>query len=77
MKVTIVGTAYPYRGGLAAFNERLANEFKKEGDEVKIETFTLQYPDFLSRERPSTPRNRLLRVWTSLAPSARSIHSIG
>lgn len=47
MKVTIVGTAYPYRGGLAAFNERLANEFKKEGDEVKIETFTLQYPNFL------------------------------
>ena len=23
MKVLIIGTAYPYRGGLAAFNERL------------------------------------------------------
>lgn len=47
MKITIIGTAYPYRGGLAAFNERLAKEFSTEGDDVKIETFTLQYPDFL------------------------------
>ena len=47
MKITILGTAYPYRGGLAAFNERLAKEFIKENDEVKIETFTLQYPNFL------------------------------
>ncbi len=47
MKITIIGTAYPYRGGLAAFNERLANEFVSDGDEVKMETFTLQYPNFL------------------------------
>ncbi len=47
MKITILGTAYPYRGGLAAFNERLANEFISEGHEVKIITFTLQYPNFL------------------------------
>ena len=47
MKIIIVGTAYPYRGGLAAFNERLAQEFVKEGHEVEIYTFTLQYPNFL------------------------------
>ncbi len=47
MKITILGTAYPYRGGLAAFNERLAQEFVKESDNVTIETFTLQYPNFL------------------------------
>lgn len=47
MKIIIVGTAYPYRGGLAAFNERLAKEFIKEGNEVEIITFTLQYPKFL------------------------------
>lgn len=47
MKITLLGTAHPYRGGLAAFNERICREFKKEGHEVKIETFTLQYPDFL------------------------------
>lgn len=47
MKVIIVGTAYPYRGGLAAFNERLAYEYQNAGHEVEIYTFTLQYPEFL------------------------------
>ena len=47
MKVIIVGTAYPYRGGLSAFNERLAYEYLQHGDEVEIYTFTLQYPSFL------------------------------
>lgn len=47
MKITILGTAYPYRGGLTAFNERIARQFKAEGHEVNIETFTLQYPNFL------------------------------
>jgi len=47
VKIIIIGTAYPYRGGLAAFNERLAKEFIKEGNEVEIITFTLQYPKFL------------------------------
>ena len=47
MKIAIIGTAYPYRGGLAAFNERLANEFITQGHEVEIYTFTLQYPSFL------------------------------
>ena len=47
MKVIIIGTAYPYRGGIAAFNERLAQQFIKEGHDVEIYTFTLQYPNFL------------------------------
>ena len=47
MKIVIVGTAYPYRGGLAVFNERLANELQKEGHDVVMYTFTLQYPSFL------------------------------
>ena len=47
MKIVILGTAYPYRGGLSAFNERLAREFAAEGHEVEIVTFSLQYPDFL------------------------------
>jgi glycosyltransferase involved in cell wall biosynthesis len=46
-KVIIIGTAYPYRGGLAAFNERLAREFISMGYSVRFETFTLQYPGFL------------------------------
>ena len=47
MKIIIVGTAHPYRGGLAAFNERLALQFQKEGHEVEVYTFTLQYPKML------------------------------
>lgn len=47
MKIAIVGTAFPYRGGIAAFNERLAAQFRSEGHEVEIFTFTKQYPDFL------------------------------
>lgn len=47
MKIIIIGTAYPYRGGLAAFNERLAGQFINEGHEVEMYTFTLQYPSFL------------------------------
>lgn len=47
MKIIIVGTAHPYRGGLAAFNERLALQFQKEGHDVEVCTFTLQYPKML------------------------------
>jgi glycosyltransferase involved in cell wall biosynthesis len=47
MNITIIGTAYPYRGGLAAYNERLAKEFIAEGKNVTIVTFSLQYPSFL------------------------------
>jgi D-inositol-3-phosphate glycosyltransferase len=47
MNITIIGTAYPYRGGLAAYNERLAQEFVNEGHDVTVLTFTLQYPGFL------------------------------
>lgn len=47
MKIIIVGTAHPYRGGLAAFNERLAAEYVNQGHDVEVYTFTLQYPSFL------------------------------
>jgi len=47
MKVTIIGPAYPLRGGLASFNERLTREFLQNGHQVSIYTFSLQYPSFL------------------------------
>ena len=47
MKVVIIGPAYPLRGGLATYNERLARAFRAAGDTVRIVTFSLQYPDFL------------------------------
>lgn len=47
MNIIIIGTVYPYRGGLAAFNERLAGQLQQEGHQVEMYTFTLQYPGFL------------------------------
>jgi len=47
MKIVIVGTSYPYRGGIAAFTDRLATEFVKEGIDIEVVTFKLQYPSFL------------------------------
>jgi len=46
-KIVIIGSAHPLRGGLAAYNERLAEAFQEAGDEVEIYTFSLQYPGFL------------------------------
>lgn len=45
--IVIIGTAYPYRGGLAAYIERLAKAYMEQGDNVEIHTFTVQYPNFL------------------------------
>lgn len=47
MKIIIVGTSHPYRGGIAAFTDRLAIEFAKEGVDIGVVTFKLQYPSFL------------------------------
>ena len=47
MKIVIVGTSHPYRGGIAAFTDRLATEFVKEGVDIEVVTFKLQYPSFL------------------------------
>ena len=73
MKIVIVGTAHPYRGGLAAYNERLAHEFVKEGHEVEVFTFSLQYPSFLfpgksqfsDEKAPSGLFNALRTVYNS------------
>ena len=47
MKIIIVGTSHPYRGGIAAFTDRLATEFVKEDVDIEVVTFKLQYPSFL------------------------------
>ena len=43
----IIGPAYPLRGGLATFNQRLAKEFNEQGNECSLLSFSLQYPSFL------------------------------
>ena len=47
MKISFVGPAYPYRGGLATIIESLARVFGARGNEVDIKTFSLQYPRLL------------------------------
>lgn len=47
MKIVILGPAHPYRGGLASIMETMAREYQRRGDEVKIYTFSLQYPSLL------------------------------
>ena len=45
--VIIIGPAYPLRGGLASFDQRLAQEFTHLGYDTCIYSFSLQYPSFL------------------------------
>ena len=65
-KIVILGTAYPYRGGIAAFNERLARQFQAEGHEVSIITFSLQYPNFLfpGKTQYTTDSGEKSGVWS-------------
>jgi glycosyltransferase involved in cell wall biosynthesis len=46
-KIIIIGPAYPLRGGLASYDERLAKEFTSQGFDTTIYTFSYQYPSFL------------------------------
>ena len=47
MNIISLGPSYPYRGGLASFSDRLAQEFITEGHNIEVFTFSLQYPRFL------------------------------
>jgi glycosyltransferase involved in cell wall biosynthesis len=46
-KLVIIGPAWPLRGGLSAFDEKLATQFKEKGIQTRIDTFSLQYPSIL------------------------------
>ncbi len=73
-KIIILGTAHPFRGGLASYNERLALEFQNEGHNVEIITFTTQYPNFLFpgksqfSEEPAPSNLRITRKVSSVNP---------
>jgi glycosyltransferase involved in cell wall biosynthesis len=46
-RLIILGPAWPLRGNLAAFDEKLATVFMSAGIPTSINTFSLQYPGFL------------------------------
>ena len=65
MKITILGPAHPYRGGLASIMEIMARTFQRRGDEVDIKTLTLQYPSLLfpgESQTVATPPPADLRI---------------
>ena len=74
MRIIILGTAYPFRGGLASYNERLARQFISEGHDTRIFTFTLQYPGFLFpgksqfTDAPAPKDIRITRILNSVNP---------
>jgi len=87
MHIVILGTAHPYRGGLSAFNERLATALVDAGHTVEIVTFTLQYPSFLFPgesqldDRPAPTGFAVRRKLNSINPlsyfsTGRYIHSL-
>lgn len=61
MKIAIIGPVYPLRGGIADFNHALANALVAQGHQVKIFSFSLQYPKLLfpgkSQYTDSAPSN--------------------
>jgi glycosyltransferase involved in cell wall biosynthesis len=46
MKISILSAFYPFRGGIAHFNESLVRELDKD-HQVQVNTFRTQYPRFL------------------------------
>lgn len=47
MKIAIVSTAYPLRGGIAQYTGILYNKLKQKGHDVHVITFKRQYPKLL------------------------------
>ncbi len=46
-RLIIMGPVWPLRGNLAAFDEKLAQDFMQASIQTKLYTFSLQYPNFL------------------------------
>jgi glycosyltransferase involved in cell wall biosynthesis len=67
-RIVIIGPAYPLRGGLATFNQRLAQEFIKEGYYCELVSFSLQYPSILFPGKTQYSEDP--------APEGLTIHSI-
>ena len=68
MKIIIIGPAFPLRGGLATFNQRLAQEFSNNNHECSILSFSLQYPRLLfpgktQYSNENAPANLQINSW--------------
>jgi len=68
MKVIVIGPAYPLRGGLASFDQRLCRAFLEEGHDCSIYSFHFSTRDFFFPERRSILQTRLRKA-SVYAPS--------
>jgi glycosyltransferase involved in cell wall biosynthesis len=71
MNITIIGSAHPLRGGgIATFNERMAEVLQEQGHKVVIYSFSLQYPSFLfpGRSQPAPKGLEIRSVINSVNP---------
>ncbi len=75
MKIRIIGSAHPLRGGgISTFNEVLAGALQAEGHDVEIWSFSLQYPAVLfpgksqRTDEPAPPGLRIRSVINSVNP---------
>ncbi len=67
--IYIIGPAHPLRGGLATFNQRLAEEFIINGNRCEIVSFSLQYPSlfFPGKTQYSTdPAPEKLTIYSTI-----------
>lgn len=65
--MVIIGPAWPLRGGLATFDQRLAKQFSDEQMDCSIYSFSLQYPSFLfpgTTQYSSDPEPEDLKIFT-------------
>ncbi len=73
-KVIIIGPAFPFRGGIANFNNALAQTYHNQGYDVQVYSFSLQYPSFLfpgttQYEKGKPPKDlRIKTVINSINP---------
>lgn len=47
LKIEFLGPAHPFRGGLSAIMQTMARRYQQQGHDVRMKTFTVQYPEFL------------------------------
>lgn len=47
MRIAVVGPAHPYKGGIAQYTTELAHQLTAAGHEVRIESWSQQYPALL------------------------------